>query len=420
MQAHAGFGAAKLVAVMSFLVAADLGATDAFAQDSAYFLSGQAVPDALTEWSLTGGVVKVGASVTLESVSPFPLPTPRSVERIQDRLWVGTDVGVYRYDLAPLAYVDLVLPGIEARQIRRSEAGAFVQTGQGMIEVNPDGVLLRTIALPERVKDITEVRGGYLLVFEGRVDLYDTSFQFVEEFAPNAQAVAASQGISFSPEGVTRLREGRVAISGIESVAIVGVQGLVDQMVDVGPREWSVHETTDGQLAVLCLDRMRMLGQNTVEAFDGPEIAPGTSVVLSTTKARMVSKDPVRRRCSAGISGFGTFPSLHALGSSEARSASMRIVAVQLPPNVFALSIFGMRTADVPLGNGRLCIDVSGPGIRRGTIARSSTRGSADFELPAKAPGLFVAGAAWQFQVIYRDTLGAGLNGTDAIEVVMR
>lgn len=75
---------------------------------------------------------------------------------------------------------------------------------------------------------------------------------------------------------------------------------------------------------------------------------------------------------------------------------------------------------EVPFGNGRLCIDgAAGPLVRLAPAALIPPSGQShyDFDQTTIWHHLLEPGSTWNFQFIYTDSVGAGINSTDAMHV---
>lgn len=124
----------------------------------------------------------------------------------------------------------------------------------------------------------------------------------------------------------------------------------------------------------------------------------------------------------------GSGASLFFTGTHELGPDDLVLNGRDYPPNVFGLFFMGQGQANVPLGDGLLCVSDSTPGIFRFSIQTSTPGG-----LMTEGPGIIAyshsqfppsghiaAGSAWNFQGWYRDTQGPcgfGFNTTNALEV---
>lgn len=99
---------------------------------------------------------------------------------------------------------------------------------------------------------------------------------------------------------------------------------------------------------------------------------------------------------------------------------NLRLHASGCPPNQFALFIYSAGQAQLPLGDGFLCL--ASP-IQRLHPAVQTGGGTAshvlDLTLPPSAAGQISPGETWYFQCWYRDPAmaGSGFNLSDGLEV---
>jgi hypothetical protein len=123
----------------------------------------------------------------------------------------------------------------------------------------------------------------------------------------------------------------------------------------------------------------------------------------------------VTARCPAEPSSTGVPARLFSAGDCSLAAANFSLIAQPLPaePVIF---FSGLRQAQIPFGNGWLCVE---GGIRRLNRPVLPSSGSANVTMDLAGLG-FQAGTAG-FQAWYRDTAaaGAGFNTTDALEVVL-
>jgi hypothetical protein len=114
----------------------------------------------------------------------------------------------------------------------------------------------------------------------------------------------------------------------------------------------------------------------------------------------------------ANYSGSGSL--VTACGSSSVASDDLVLRAENIQPQQFGLFFMGTGQAQVPFGNGQLCVNAAGLGLFRFPVRNSGSSG-----VIAQGPGLLAhasshfgvfgtptAGQAWNFQCWFRDPLG--------------
>ncbi len=125
--------------------------------------------------------------------------------------------------------------------------------------------------------------------------------------------------------------------------------------------------------------------------------------------------------CSSTPNSSGQTAVLAAKGTPSLAANDLILEASGGPPGQLSLLLFGETSATTPLGNGTLCL--ANPFLRVGGAAPVDPGGARTFPMDFtafpfnSAQGAVQAGETWRFQWIFRDTVGAGLNLSDALWV---
>ena len=125
------------------------------------------------------------------------------------------------------------------------------------------------------------------------------------------------------------------------------------------------------------------------------------------------------RYCQISPNSVGSGATIGVTGSAQVAANDVTLDAQGLPPSLFGLFFTGTVQDQSPLGNGTLC--VSGLGITRldpAVVSSASGRVSLALDLTAgPMSGLAIPGTTSNFQLWYRDVVGAGSNLSDAVSV---
>lgn len=113
-------------------------------------------------------------------------------------------------------------------------------------------------------------------------------------------------------------------------------------------------------------------------------------------------------------------------GSISIADDDFTLTAAGLPPNTSGLFFYGSDATQMPFGNGFLCVGAGSTGLFRAGTVQASAQGHVVHPLVLGAPplnagpGAITPGAAWNFQLWYRNPAGggAGFNTTDALHAV--
>jgi hypothetical protein len=134
---------------------------------------------------------------------------------------------------------------------------------------------------------------------------------------------------------------------------------------------------------------------------------------------------PPLRYCVAAPNSVGAGAPIDHAGSTSVSAEDLAFTASGAPPGQFGVFFYGPDPAQVPFGEGFLCIAAGALGIYRLPPVVIDGTGSVqqpiDWDAPpaGSGPGALQPGSAWCFQFWYRDPLGgpAGFNLSDALEV---
>jgi hypothetical protein len=124
--------------------------------------------------------------------------------------------------------------------------------------------------------------------------------------------------------------------------------------------------------------------------------------------------------CTAAPNSVGPGAIFHVTGSASIASDDLDLWATGLPPGSLGLFTYGTGQANLPFGNGFLCVGGTTASFLPTVI---QPNGAAGVEVsytgsPAQG-GLITAGSSWHFQFTYRDAAGGGaqFNLSDATTV---
>lgn len=123
--------------------------------------------------------------------------------------------------------------------------------------------------------------------------------------------------------------------------------------------------------------------------------------------------------CVTSPNSAGAGATIRAEGSTTAADNDFSLIAESVPAGQFGLFFFGPDQVQVPLGNGSRC--VGGALVRMEPSVNADGFGVArlDVDLSAvPAAGAIVSGANLNFQFWFRDSVGAGSNLSDAVNIV--
>ena len=160
----------------------------------------------------------------------------------------------------------------------------------------------------------------------------------------------------------------------------------------------------------------------------GPSYQFGTSVSVHGEDAFLgdlyyaylyrLGFEHVQAFCPTTPNSTGAHGALVAEGCDSVSGEEVWLVATGLPPSVTARCFFGGSSAQAPYGDGFRC--VGNPLFR---LPVGETNGAGAFatgiefdEIPGSN---LAAGRTWYFQALHRDHVGAGMNLTNALSVIL-
>ena len=154
--------------------------------------------------------------------------------------------------------------------------------------------------------------------------------------------------------------------------------------------------------------------------------AVGSLFVVGGNTARLVENVPEigSSYCIAAANSVGPGADIAAFGSALAADDEVLLAVAGLPPGQLGIFIVSDTQAQVPFGDGFLCVGGSVNRILKPQIAGGS--GSVQLALELQLPplaGLAVPGADLKFQYWYRDPLGpggSGFNLSDARQITFQ
>jgi len=139
--------------------------------------------------------------------------------------------------------------------------------------------------------------------------------------------------------------------------------------------------------------------------------------VLDHLDAVRACAPPPQTYCGITPNSAGAGTYLDARGVPSLAANSLSLVAHQGPPNTSSLLVFGSGRAMTPLGDGQLCIASA---LRRiGPLGNFDVRGARVIPVDLTLPNFagVTSGSTWAFQLWHRDSIGLGVNLSDALEV---
>jgi hypothetical protein len=112
-------------------------------------------------------------------------------------------------------------------------------------------------------------------------------------------------------------------------------------------------------------------------------------------------------------------------GSTSLAANDLTLQSLNCPPGQFGIFFYGPDEANLPLGDGTLCVGPGGLGLFRLPVVLTSVFGIASYTLDYTQPpldtgsGAVMAGTVMNFQHWYRDSgsTGAGYNLSNGLRV---
>lgn len=359
--------------------------------------------------------VDAGAVLEEDRVLLNPLmPAPArflAVEWVGNEIWmVGVD-GLRRFSVFPVSFLGEGLLGESFGSIIPTNTGAFLFSSSEAVEVDLTGTVVQRKAI-SAYDDIAAFQGGYLAVVNNTtIEQLDTNFLPIGSFGANANQIATTVGTVFAPDKITVLSNGSVAVAATVSVAIIDSSGVAQNVFNPGQFESAALETSSGLIYVPASFGTSLLDTTTGEALrvttgQGPQQAK-----IYSTSTRRLPISSSSQGCNTTPNSVGSGALFSLLGSDFAQNSSLTLVASDLPPGQFCITIYGSDFFSAPFGSGVLCVSPFAPGIIRSGIGLSSFGGNISTEMDFVTPGFgasFLPGTSWNFQVIYRDVTPTG------------
>ena len=133
----------------------------------------------------------------------------------------------------------------------------------------------------------------------------------------------------------------------------------------------------------------------------------------------------VESYCVGAPNSAGPGATLSAVGQPLIATNGFGLALDGAPGGSFAMFFYGLGEAQLPFGDGMLCLSPLAPGIQRlpGPVvvdAQGQAQKMLDFTAPPLATGPITSFSTWRFQAWYRDPtgpLGTGVNTSDALRV---
>ena len=137
----------------------------------------------------------------------------------------------------------------------------------------------------------------------------------------------------------------------------------------------------------------------------------------------VVQKGEASNYCLSALNSSGYAAQMDAEGSLNVCFNDTCLHAYGCPPGTFGFFIYGSQEAQIPFGNGYLCISPFDGGLfRLSPSVAVALRGMAEYDLNLErlpAAGAILPGSTWNFQYWFRDPLagGAGSNFSDGLRI---
>lgn len=212
---------------------------------------------------------------------------------------------------------------------------------------------------------------------------------------------------------------------GPETPLVIQLERLVEPAFD--PALNSLGEVLSPGL-VLEADLGQAVGATVL--LDGQPL-PGSALTLHVDELRI---DPIpitgvhlvevvvsERGCSGAPNSFGPGAVIAHIGSTSLAANDLVLQVDGAVPGTFGLFFYGPDEAEIPFGDGNLCIGGAIQRLQPALLADAGGSAERVVDLPTfptgSGPGQITAGSAWSFQYWYRDTAaqGAGFNTSDAL-----
>jgi len=401
--------------------AAALAAISTVAAQQTYYAVSSTTPNkvsTLTRFEVSAGAVALSDTFDLNANTPGGVAVVNDVDFVGAELWVCTSEGLLRYDAQPVTFVGRGLASDNIQAIVPTPSGAVLFALQEVILVDAQGN--ETARWPVDVTtDAIAFQGGYLAVQSQRIYRLDARFRRISEFGTDAFGIADSTSIGYFPDGLRELRDGRIAVLAVLSVAIIDPSGTTQNVFNPGQFEWEAIETGSRLLFVPAANFTTLVHPETGERF-GVDGTLDDLSSASVTAAPLPTSTASGRRCPPSPNSVGAGAFMDLLASDDLMDGSLSLVVTGLPAASTGLTIWGAPSPSTTLGDGSLCISTAPPGLIRGPLTTSSSDGTTVVRLDFQSPGTgaaFLPGSSWTFQMVYRDVAagGAQFNTTDAV-----
>lgn len=246
-------------------------------------------------------------------------------------------------------------------------------------------------------------------------------------------SVSGTSHVEVSPDGSrVHLRSGQILDP--DTLDVVGLIGGGIARYDVDPTRVFVTASPN-QIQTWNVVSQTQVDTSTVPCTFGTFNVPREFVVLEGeagfvalqgTRVCGIADVPpcvasVTSYCSSLPNSTGSAAMLGGLGEPRIAQNQFSIQLADAPAETFALLLYSSESAQLPLGDGWLCLSPFA-GIRRlGSPARVDTVGTLvthlDFTSAPLLNSPVTAFSTWKFQAWYRDAIGSGINTSDALEI---
>ena len=146
----------------------------------------------------------------------------------------------------------------------------------------------------------------------------------------------------------------------------------------------------------------------------------------ATQLGSKIGVNPVRHwttHCESTVNSTGVVSTMNVTGNLSIADNDTWIHSLGCPPGEYGVFLFGVQPAELPWGNGVLCISPFYPGLVRlnqPAIIDFSGATSMPFDMSALPASVqVVAGTEYYFQCMFRDTAeGSRFNLSNGVSVV--
>ncbi len=210
----------------------------------------------------------------------------------------------------------------------------------------------------------------------------------------------------------------------LSATASVQVAPGASQLVDV-----QIHDVSSEALGLLGMDLL--IPFNAHEALWGMRAALveiGQARQGNCADQVILGVEPrcayALNYCSSTPNSTGQAAHLQASGPLQLSSKLLlELRAYDLPVGEIAWFVMGREEAAVPFGNGTLCVGGAASNfLRISNVQRIAWGGRAYMAITGdqfEYIDLFTPGSTWRFQCLFSDSVGAGLDATDGVRVML-